>query len=401
LLAWRRSEPIPFLRNLNRSLHYAGADVAERRKTRMKLLLEDGFSVEKGTGVGRYTQNLARELGQYPGIEILPPPARKLVRKIRPSSARRIAYAAWLETAFQNQLERLEADVVHFTNYLVPCRRKSKARYVASVHDLTAWRLPEALPSMYARYIRKAISRAVDVADLILCPSESIRKEVIEHFSLAEERVAAAWNGDSHLPEITAERREELRHQLGSRLGLQKPFVLFVGTLERRKNVTALVEAFAHLAGELDLQCVMVGKPGYGFAEIKSSVDRQRCRERYILPGFVTDEELALLYTQAELFAFPSWYEGFGTPLVEAMCFGLPIVASRIPSTQEVAAEAAVYYDDPQDHDALAAKMLEVLRSPELKHGLSLRGKQRAGRFSWENLARMHIDAYQSSLNGR
>ena len=146
---------------------------------------------------------------------------------------------------------------------------------------------------------------------------------------------------------------------------------------------------------------LMLGKPGYGFDEIKSSVDRQSCRDRYILPGFLTDEELALLYTQAELFAFPSWYEGFGTPLVEAMCFGLPIVASRIPSTEEVAADAAVYYGNPQDDEALAAKMTEVLRNPELKQGLGLRGRQRAGKFSWENLARMHIDAYQSCLNGR
>jgi glycosyltransferase involved in cell wall biosynthesis len=367
----------------------------------MRLLLEDGFSIEKGTGVGRYTQNLARELGKYPGVEILPPPARKLVRKIRPFSARRMAYAAWLETAFQTQIERLGADLIHFTNFLVPRNRKSKAKYAASIHDLTAWKLPEALPPMYARYIRKAISRAVDVADLVLCPSESIRKEVIAHFSLAEERVRTAWNGHSALPEIPVERGEDLRRQLGSRLGLQKPFVLFVGTLERRKNVTTLVEAFARVAGESDLQCVMVGKAGYGFSEIKRSIERQSCRDRYILAGFVTDEELALLYTLAELFAFPSWYEGFGTPLVEAMCFGLPIVASRIPSTEEVAAEAAVYYDDPPDHDALAGKMIEVLNSPELKRGLGLRGKQRAGKFSWGNLARMHVDAYQWSLNGR
>lgn len=367
----------------------------------MKLLLEDGFSVEKATGVGRYTQNLARELGKYPGIEILPPPARKLLRKIRPSSARRVAYAAWLETAFQIQLKRLHVDLVHFTNFLAPYRRKSSARYVVSVHDLTAWRLPEALPPIYARYIRNAISRAVEVADLILCPSQSIRKEVIEHFHLAEEKVGAAWNGHSQLPEIPAGRREELRHQLASRLGLHKPFVLFVGTLERRKNVTALVEAFARVAAELDVQCVMVGKAGYGFPEIKSSVDRQKCPDRYILPGFVTDEELALLYTEAKLFAFPSWYEGFGTPLVEAMCFGLPIVASRIPSTEEVAAEAAIYYGQPQDHDALATKMFEVLSNPELKNDLGRRGKQRAGKFSWENLARMHIDSYQNCLNNR
>ena len=366
----------------------------------MRVLIEDGFSIEKGTGVGRYTQNLERELGKHPCVEILPPPTRKLVRKIRPLSARRIAYAAWLETSFQTQVKRLGADLVHFTNYLVPRSRRSNARYVASIHDLTAWKLPKALPPMYARYIRGAISRTVDVADLILCPSESIRREVLEHFNLAEERVRAAWNGHSYLPEISHERQEELRCQLGTRLGLQKPFVLFVGTLERRKNVTTLVEAFARVAGVMDLQCVMVGKPGYGFSEIEGSVQRQRCRDRYILAGFVTDEELALLYTLAELFVFPSRYEGFGTPLVEAMCFGLPIVASRIPSTEEVAAEAAVYYDNPPDHDALAGKMNEVLGSPELKGGLGLCGKRRAGKFSWENLTQMHIDAYKGALNG-
>lgn len=365
----------------------------------MKILLEDGFSIDKGTGVGRYTQNLARGLAKYPEVEILPQPERKLVRKIRPVSARRIVYAAWLETAFQVRVEKLGADLVHFTNYLLPRNRKSKAKYAVTIHDLTAWRMPEALPSMYARYIRSAISRAVNLADLILCPSESIRNEVIEHFSLAGDRVRTAWNGDLHLPQVPAERRDELRRKLWSRLGLRKPYVLFVGTLERRKNVTTLVEAFARVAGACDLQCVMVGKPGYGFPEIKNSVDRQNCHDRYILPGFVTDEELALLYSHAEVFAFPSRYEGFGIPLVEAMCFGLPIVASRIPSSEEVAAEAAAYYDDPADHEALAGKIIEVLTNPALKCGLGSRGKQRAGKFSRESLARMHIEAYRSSLN--
>lgn len=364
----------------------------------MKLLLEDGFSLEKGTGVGRYTLNLTRELGRHPDIEILPP-ARNLVRKIRPSSARRLAYAAWLETAFQNQLLRLDADIVHFTNYLVPRNRKSKARFVASIHDLTAWKLPDSLPRTYVSYNRKAISRAVNVADLILCPSASIRTEVIERFSLAEEKVRSAWNGDSRLPEVPSERRKELRRELGNRLGLHKPYILFVGTLERRKNVTTLVEAFARVAQEIDLQCVMVGKAGFGFPEIRSSIEHQICRERYILAGFVTDEELAWLYTHAELFAFPSWYEGFGTPLVEAMCFGLPIVASRIPSTEEVAADAAVYYDSPPDHEALAEKIMEVLNNSEFRRGLGLRGKQRSEKFSWGNLARTHIDAYHYCLN--
>jgi glycosyltransferase involved in cell wall biosynthesis len=364
----------------------------------VKLLLEDGFSVEKGTGVGRYTLNLARELGKYPEVEVLPP-ARNVVRKIRPASARRLAYAAWLETAFQSHILKLDADVIHFTNYLVPRNRKSRAKFVASIHDLTAWKFPEFLPRTYLSYIRKAISRAVNVADLILCPSASIRKEVIERFGLADEKVRSAWNGDSRLPKVPPEQCEELLGQLGCRLGLHKPYVLFVGTLERRKNVTTLVEAFARVAEEFDLQCVMVGKPGFGFSEIRSSIEHQRCRERYILAGFVTDEELACLYTQAELFAFPSWYEGFGTPLVEAMCFGLPIVASRIPSTEEVAAGAAIYYDSPPDHDALAGKIAEVLNSSEVRRGLGLGGKQRSEKFHWANLARTHIDAYHYCLN--
>lgn len=364
----------------------------------MKLLLEDGFSIEKATGVGRYTQNLARELGKHPGVEILPPPALKLIQGIRPLSARRVAYGAWLETGFQRHIERLEPDLVHFTNYLVPRARRTRAMYAVTIHDLTAWKMPEALPFIYGHYIRKAISRSARIADLILCPSDSIRKEIIEHFNLKEDSVRTAWNANSRLPRLSPQAQEELSDRFRRKIGLQKPFVLFVGTLERRKNVTTLVDAFARVADELDLQCVMVGKAGYGFHEIKNSVFRQRCRDRFILPGFVTDKELALLYTLADLFVYPSCYEGFGIPLLEAMSFGLPIIASRIPSSEEVTADAAVYYDLPQDHDALARKMIEVLENPELKRGLGLRGKQRSGKFSWENLARMHIDAYEDSL---
>lgn len=367
----------------------------------MKILFEDGFSVEKGTGVGRYTQGLVQELGKYPGFEILPPPARELVRKIRPLSARRLVYAAWLETGFQDQIIKLRLDLVHFTNYLVPHSRKSRTKYAVTIHDLTTWKVPGALPSLYTRYIRSAISRAVKVADLILCDSYAIRNEVIQLFGVDEEKVRTAWIAYSPLPEVQPQTQEELSVRIREKLGLQKPFVLFVGTLERRKNIITLVEAFARVAGELDMQCVMVGKAGYGFPEIKASIERQKCRDRYIMPGFVTDEELSLLYTQAELFAFPSSYEGFGIPLVEAMSFGLPIVASRIPASEEVAGDAALYYEDPLDVAALARKILEVLGNSKVKSELGSRGKQRTGRFSWKHVIRMYTDAYQSCLNGR
>lgn len=365
----------------------------------MRVLLEDGFSIDKGTGIGRYTQNLANELGKHPEIELLPQPAREYIRRIRPRSARRIVYSAWLETGFQSQVGKLGADIVHFTNYLVPRDRKAKAKYAVTIHDMTAWKLPEAIPSMYGRYIRSAISRSARVADLILCPSDSIRKEVTEHFNLPERKVRTAWNADSRLPEIPAEKQQDLYEPLRKRLGLEKPYVLFVGTMERRKNVTTLVKAFARVCGSFDLQCVLVGRRGFGFSEIEASINCQTCCNRYILAGFVTDEELALLYTRAEIFAYPSLYEGFGIPLIEAMSFGLPIIASKIPASVEVAADSALYYEDPLDGEALAGRMYEALANPRLRNVLGLRGKQMAGKFSWKDIAPMYIDAYKVALS--
>lgn len=366
----------------------------------MKLLLEDGFSVEKGTGVGRYTQNLARELGKSPEVEILPPP-RNLVRKIRPTSARRAAYAAWLETGLQRQITALGADLVHFTNYLLPCSRKTKARYVVTIHDLTAWKMPEVLPFLYGRYSRRAISRSVKFADLILCPSNSIRKEVIEHFKLDDEVVRTAWNADSQLPKLSAEAQDQLSSQFFRRLGIRKPFILFVGTLEKRKNVTTLVQAFGRIATAANLQLIMVGRPGYGFSEIETSIKRQADQGRCVLTGHISDDELSVLYAQADLLVYPSRYEGFGIPLVEAMTFGLPIVASGTPASKEVAGDAALYYDDPLDVTALAGRLLEVFGNSTLKSELGSRGKLRAEKFHWKHVIPMYIDAYHYCLNGR
>lgn len=366
----------------------------------MRVLLEDGFSVERGTGVGRYTQSLANELQRRPEVDLLPQPEQGSIRKIRPLVVRRTIYAAWLETGFQKQIKKLRPDLIHFTNQLVPRRRKTNAKYVVTIHDLTAWKLPEAFSPFYVRYIHTVVPRAVRLADLVLCPSDAIRREVIKHFSVDEKKVRTAWNADPRLPELSAQTENELLGRFRKRLGLQKSFVLFVGTLERRKNVRTLVEAFARVVRTADLQLVMVGRPGFGFSEIEAAIKRQAMPGRYILPGFVSDEELALLYAHADAFAYPSLYEGFGIPLVEAMSRGLPIVASRIPASEEVAADAAVYYDDPMDDKALAGKILEVLGSPALRSELASRGRARAENFRWEKVAGMYIEAYRSSLSG-
>ncbi len=365
----------------------------------MRVLLEDGFSIEKGTGIGRYTQNLANELRRQDGVVLLAPPPQGILRRIRPVSARRVLYTGWLETGFQRRLVKLAPDIVHFTNHLGPRARKTHARYVVTIHDLTAWRLPGAIPPLYSRYIRTATTWAVKRADLILCPSEAIKHEVVERFGLNGEKVRTAWNMDSQLPKLSPQRQEEIFQSLATRLGLRRPFLLFVGTLEHRKNVTTLVEAFAKLAKTSDLQLVLAGRPGYGFAQIQAAIEPLDCRGRIVMTGFLGDEELALLYQLAELFVYPSRYEGFGIPLVEAMNFRLPIVASRIPSTEEVAGEAAVYYGDPMDARALAQTIAEVIAQPALKEELASRAQKRAADFTFDKITKQYLEAYQAALN--
>lgn len=364
----------------------------------MRILLEDGFSIEKGTGIGRYTQNLASELARQGGLELLKPPPGILGR-VRPVSARRLLYTGWLETGFQNLLANLNPDIVHFTNHLVPRARKSQAKYVVTIHDLTTWKLPGALPPLYARYIRRATARAAKVSDLILCPSNSIRQEVLEHFGLDPATVRTAWNMDSNLPSLSVEEQEKVFQPLSERLGVRKPFLLFVGTLEHRKNVTTLIEAFGKAVSSSDLQLVLAGRPGYGFPGIQAAIERQKCRNRCILTGFLGNRELSVLYQRADLFVYPSRYEGFGIPLVEAMKCGLPIVASRIPSTLEVAGEAAAYYEDPLDAGALARKIAEVSAQTGLKAKLSGRGRARALDFTAEKITKQYLEAYQAALN--
>jgi len=163
--------------------------------------------------------------------------------------------------------------------------------------------------------------------------------------------------------------------------------------------VMTLAKAFENLRNCKKLQLVLVGRPGYGFPKLSRYLDKHRLRGEVILTGYVSEEEKIALYDLATAFIYPSLYEGFGIPLVEAMVREVPIVASRIPSTKEVAGDAAVYYgNDPFDHEALAEQILKVLENDALRQGLIEKGLKRARNFSWENIGQRYLQAYRMAL---
>ena len=244
------------------------------------------------------------------------------------------------------------------------------------VMDLVAWR-PDSRPQRRAALIEKAtLPVAVRRARAFQCISEATAADLVELFP----RVA----GRTHVVPLAADERF---NPDGRRATIDdRRYVLGVGTLEPRKNLTRLVEAFARLPEELreDRLLVLVGALGWDTADTVEALRRHSALVR--TPGHVDDEELRALYRGAELFAYPSLYEGFGLPVLEAMASGTPVLTSRSSSLPEVAGDAAVYVD-PRSTDSIAQGLREALGDPGRLAALAASGLERASRFSWDRTA--------------
>jgi len=368
----------------------------------LKIALEDAFSIQGKASIGLYTTQLLSGFQRWaPSDEALLVPKRFL-SSFPHKPVRKILYIAWLNTFLQSFLRKNGIDLIHFTNFLIPSVRRSEAKYAVTIHDLVPWKHPEVLPPLYLSFSRWATLKSVRGADLILTSSETIRREVLELFQVDERIVRTGSNGVG--PEFGPLPEEVCHSRLSSfkrRVPFRPPFLLFVGVLEARKNVLTLLKAFSRVREETDLQLVLVGRAGYQYVKLQEYVKAYRMEDRVVFAGYVSPEELIALYNTATLFVFPSLYEGFGIPLIEAMACGVPIVASRIPSTEEVADDAVFYYGNPLDEKGLAASILRVLGDEQLRLDLVAKGRERAKRFTWDEVAKRHLASYKETLTSQ
>lgn len=364
----------------------------------IKIILEDGFAIEKGTGIGRSTLNLFQQLRKLPEVDSIHLIEKSFLNKVPSVALRRALYVAWLNSGLQLLLKRRKVDVIHFTNYLIPALKLSDTKYAVTIYDLTAWRFPETLPFTYLPYIKQATFHAVKTADLILTISDAVKKEIIELFKVDGERIHTVYTG---IPKYFWQHPKKVPDEIVAikdKFGIKKEFLLFVGTIEERKNVMTLIRAFEMVRNWKNLQLVLVGRPGYGFSKLSKYLDDHQLKGEVILTGYIAEEELIALYDMATAFTYPSLYEGFGIPLVEAMARGVPIVASKIPSTEEVVGEAAIYYNDAFDHEALTKLILELLENDTLRRDLVEKGMERSQQFSWDRIGKRYIKTYQKLL---
>jgi glycosyltransferase involved in cell wall biosynthesis len=279
-------------------------------------------------------------------------------------------------------LMRERPDVYHAPHYVlppaVPCRS------VVTIHDTIHLAFPQYLPNRGAyAYARSLMWAATKRSDRILTVSESSKRDIIHYFNVDPEKIVVVYNAldERFSTEPPAEEIARVRE----RFQLDHGFVLYVGNIKPHKNLVRLIEAFDGLRREGfdDLKLLIIGDEISKWPALRRAVHRLKLHKHVRFLGFQSDETLASLYRLAAVFVFPSLYEGFGLPPLEAMASGTPVVTSNVSSLPEVAGDAAVLVD-PYDTTAIKEGIKRVLIDPTLREELRRKGLQRAREFSWE-----------------
>lgn len=371
------------------------------RDARLRLALDGTPLLGNRTGVGEVVAGLLTGLASRPGLDVaayvvsrrghadlsalLPPGVRPAVRRW----PARVVHRMWRVGTFP-RLERWTGpvDVVHATNYVAPPTRSA---LVVSVYDLTVLHHPE-LSGPGTEGYPGAIRRAVDRGAWIHTSSHFVAGEIRDALDVDPERVVVVPLG---IPPVQGGDPAAGRRRAGS-----DRYVLTLGTVEPRKNLPRLVAAFDAVAGgHRDVRLVVAGAPGWDAGAFERARTASPNRERILHLGYVGPAERADLMAGATLFAFPSLYEGFGFPPLEAMAAGVPVVASVAGSLPEVLGDAAALVE-PTDTDALAGALEQVLHDPDRAAELTRLGRLRARIYSWDAATDGILALYRRAVDG-
>jgi glycosyltransferase involved in cell wall biosynthesis len=356
----------------------------------------------ESSGIGTYLRNLLENLAaienEYAFKVICR--GRQLLQGLPPDRFQFVlAKSPIYSLSEQWEIARLarNAPVLHSPHYNAPLLYRGNL--VVTIHDLTHVTDPTFKRTLAARfYARPMFKLVARRADRIIANSEFTKQQIVEHLGISPSKVIVAYLGvnDHFCPHD----RKQAVPRVSTLLGLKQPYILFVGNLKPHKNVKTLIRAFAQISvhGDLDHGLVILGDDRKWKSGLVRECEKLGIPDRVSFVPQVSYEDLPWVYGAAEMLVMPSFIEGFGLPVLEAMACGAPVVCSRVASLPEVAGDAAEYFD-PSSVDDLAAAMERVLRSSQLQETMRLKGLERARLFSWEECARRHCCLYEETLS--
>jgi len=327
-----------------------------------------------------FVRDATRVIPQFPGL------AHWHFRQVRPASI-------WLRhpVGLPLALRRQPLDLLH-TQYFVPpfCR----CPVVVTVHDISYAVRPEYFTVRDRVLLGALVPRAMARAQRIITDTEYTRRDLVRVYGLAPERIAVIPLAAD--PRYRPQDRTACQAEIAQRHGTSAGFILYVGTLQPRKNVTTLVEAYAQFRRRTRLphKLLIVGKPKYKYEAVFAAIQRSGYADDIVFTGFVPDDELPRYYSAADVFVFPSLYEGFGLPVLEAMACGTPVISSSASCLPEVVGNGGLLADPLLPHE-FAAALERVLGDADCAAQLSERGLRRAAEFTWQRTARATLTVYE------
>ncbi|HXK33714.1 MAG TPA: glycosyltransferase family 1 protein [Dehalococcoidia bacterium] len=360
----------------------------------MRIAIDATSVPPKPAGAGVYALELARALARRPPSgdgyaifirgdwldEELRGRRDWRIERVRTSRTGRVP---WEQARLPGRLHALAADVLHSTHHTLPLR-PMRTKRVVTVHDVTFFRIPGRYTAARRLYMQAMTRASARVADAIIVPSLAVRDDVVRTLGVDAAKVSVIY-------EAAAGRfvraSEDAVAAMRQRYMLEAPYVLSVGSLEPGKNRGRLFRAFRALLDEgIAYDLVVAGQPAWKYAEEGALVRELRLLPRVKYLGYVPDDDLPALYSGATAFAFPSLYEGFGIPVLEAMACGVPVLTSAVSATAEVAGDAALLCD-PESVESIRDGLRRLLTDASLRADYAARGQKRASEFSWARAA--------------
>ncbi|MFR1380318.1 MAG: glycosyltransferase family 4 protein [Clostridium neonatale] len=378
----------------------------------MKLVLELQPCLKNKSGIGIYTYELTKRLQEYKDVEfnghIFNFINRNDISKdldgidIEKNICSLFPYGVyrriWHYIPIKyNWLFRDNADIYHFFNFIVPPRIKGKV--ITTIHDMTYELYPETMDKRNLKRIKDDIQYSVDRSDKIITVSESSKNDIIKFLNVDESKIEIVYNGVDY-EKFNKSYTEDIKLIVRNKYNLPQNYILYMGTLEPRKNIDSIIEAFALIKKQKDfdnIKLVIAGKKGWLFEDIFNLVDKLNLKDHVIFTDYVDETDKPIIYNMAKLFVFPSLYEGFGIPVLEAMASSVPVIASNVSSLPEVAGNAAILVN-PKDIEGIAKNIIKILSDDDLKNELVRKGHIQAQKFTWEASAEKLYNIYKEIM---
>ena len=358
-------------------------------------------------GIGTYIRNLLRHLSRMDDrtefVVFCRPDDRPTLASTLGENFRTVTetagnYSVAEQIAIPLALRREGVTLFHAPHYVLP--PLVRCRSVVTIHDCIHLMFPQYLPNRFAfGYARTSIGLAARRATRVLTVSESSKRDILRFVETEPEKIAVIYNAYDERFAIDPAEEDVVR--VHERYQLQDEFVLYAGNVKPHKNLERLIDAF-HIVrnrGLDHLKLVMIGDEISKYTALRRAVHRHQLHKYVRFLGYLPEETLAVMYRLAGVFVFPSLYEGFGLPPLEAMASGTPVVTSNVSSPPEVAGDAAILVD-PYDPHAIADGIFRVLTDADLRKALRRKGVARAGQFSWEQSVRRVRRIYNEVSNG-